>query len=166
MKYGKSKEYKEKEQEAAEIRKDISTARSIIYDGISRYKKKMLRARSKKQADDLSVFDELNDFNSREDIRDSYGWGFITETKMDRLMQMWDAREKLINDKGKFENRVTEMLERASLICAEPYIEILDEFEIMERKREEEIKSIEKRNAEIDYQRYIAGLKQERNFSK
>lgn len=158
MKYSKSQEYQEKEQEAAEIRKDISTARSIIFDGISRYKKKMLRARSKKQAEDLSVFDELNDFNTREDIRDSYGWGIITETQMDRLMEMWDAREKFINESGKFENRVTEMLERAVRICAEPYLDILEAFDAMKQKREEEIKAIEKRNAEIDYQRYIKGI--------
>ena len=55
MKYRKSQEYTEKEREAAQIRKDILTARSYINDAILRYKKKMLRARSKKQAEDLSV---------------------------------------------------------------------------------------------------------------
>ena len=97
MEYGKSREYLDKEREAAKIRKDILTARSIITDGINRYIKKMLRARSKKQAEDLSVFDELKDYTGIEDIRNAYGWGFITEAQMDRLMEMWEAREKYID---------------------------------------------------------------------
>lgn len=158
-KYSKSQEYKDKELQAAEIRNDISTARSIIADGISRYKKKMLRARSKKQAEDLSVFDELKGYNNREDIRDAYGWDLITETQMDRLMEMWDARENLINEQGKFENRVTEILDRAMRLCAEPYLQILEEFDEMKERREKEIRTIEERNAQVDYERYIAGLR-------
>lgn len=158
MKYSKSQEYTDKEREAAQIRKDIITARSYINDAILRYKKKMLRARSKKQAEDLSVFDELKDYRNQEDIRNAYGWDIITEAQMDRLMQMWEARENLIDEQGRFSDRVTEMLTHALNCCGELFLSKLEEFDEMERKRKEEILEIEKRNAEIDYQRYIAGL--------
>lgn len=158
MKYDKSQDYLDKERQADEISKDIATARSIITDGIVRYKKKMLRARNKKQAEDLSVFDELNEYNSREDIHDAYGWDIITEAQMDRLTEMWDAREKLINKQGQFENRVTSILEHAILLAVEPYLQILEEFDEMKEKREKEIREIEERNAAVDYERYIAGL--------
>lgn len=159
MEYGKSREYMDKEREAARIRKDILTARSIITDGINRYIKKMLRARSKKQAEDLSVFDELKDYTDIEDIRNAYGWGFITEAQMDRLMEMWEAREKYIDASGKFTNRVTEMLYRIRDLCGGEFAETLDEFDAMKARRDAEIKAIEKRNAEIDYEMYIRGLK-------
>ena len=160
MKKTKSKEYREKEREAAEIRRDIATARSIIADGIGRYKKRLLRARSKKQAEDLSVFEELKDYNTRDDIHDAYGRGFITELQTDRLMEMWDAREKFINSKGEVENRVIGMLERAMRVCMEPYLPMLEEFDEMKQRRENDIREIEMINAEIDYERYIDGLRQ------
>ena len=67
----------------------------------------MLRARNKKQAEDLSVFDELKDYNGIEDIQNAYGWDIITRAQMDRLMEMWEAREKYIDESGKFTDRVT-----------------------------------------------------------
>jgi len=159
MEYGKSREYMDKEREAAQIRKDIHTARDIITDGINRYIKKMLRVRSKKQAEDLSVFDELKDYNSIEDIRNAYGWDFITEAQMDRLMEMWEAREKYIDASGKFSDRVTKMLFRIRDLCGGEFAEFLEDFDAMKARRETDIKAIEKRNAEIDYEMYIASLK-------
>jgi len=139
-----STDYIEKEQEYKAIKKDISTACEIIYDGLLRYKKKMLRARSKKQAEDLSVFAELDNYASPREIQDAYGWEIITETEMDRLNEMWNAREQFINSSGKFENRVTQILERAIQGCGDMFTETLDEFEETERTRKEEIKQIEK----------------------
>ena len=77
---------------------------------------------------------------------------------MDRLMAMWDARENLINEQGKFSDRVTEILTHALNCCGEQFLSQLEEFDEMKRRREAEIREIEKRNAEIEYQRYIAGL--------
>lgn len=159
MEYSKSREYSDKEREAAEIRRDILTARSIISDGINRYIKKMLRARSKKQAEDLSVFDELKDYNNTEDIRNAYGWDIITEAQMDRLMEMWEAREKFIDESGRFSDRVTEMLRHLQSICGCEFSEVLEEFDAMKARRDADIKAIEKRNAEIDYEMFIRGLK-------
>ena len=159
MEYGKSQEYLDKEREAAKIRKDILTARGIITDGINRYIKKMLRARNKKQAEDLSVFDELKDYNGIEDIQNAYGWDIITRAQMDRLMEMWEVREKYIDESGKFTDRVTGMLYRIRNLCGDEFAETLDEFDAMKARRDAEIKAIEKRNAEIDYEMYIRGLK-------
>ena len=159
MEYSKSQDYQEKEREAAAIRKDILTARKYINDAITRYITVKIRARSKKQAEDLSAFRELDDYNSKRDIHDAYGWEFITEAQMDRLMEMWDAREKYIDDQGKFSDRVTQMLEWARDCCGEMFREVLEQFDEMQQNREETIREIEKRNAEIDYERYIAGLR-------
>ena len=37
--------------------------------------------------------DKLADYNSLDEIRDAYGYGFITEKQMEKLMDMWDERE-------------------------------------------------------------------------
>ena len=139
-----STDYIEKEQEYKAIKKDISTACEIIYDGLLRYKKKMLRARSKKQAEDLSVFAELDNYASPREIQDAYGWEIITETEMDRLNEMWNAREQFINDNGKFENRVTQILERAMGNCGDEFADTLGEFEETERSVKKDIERIER----------------------
>lgn len=159
MEYSKSREYQEKEREAAAIRKDIYTAQECIRDALNRYLKKKLRARSKKQAADMSVFDDIKDYTSREQIRDDYGWEIITEAEMDRRMNLWDLREQYVNEQGQYQDRVTEMLTRAMNFCGAAYVDTLDEFDAMKQRREDEIREIEKRNAEIDFERYIAGLR-------
>jgi len=157
-KFTPSDDYQEKEREANAIRKDIIAARSIIWDGISRYKKKMLHARSKKAAEDLSVFDALQDYSSERDIQDAYGWDFITEAQYDRLLDLWRAREKHIDTQGKFSDRVTQMLERAAGGCGEEFLETLEEFNAMQRQLNDDIKRIERENRDNDYKRYINGL--------
>ena len=37
--------------------------------------------------------DRLADYNSRDEIRDAYGYGFITEKQMEKLMDLRDERE-------------------------------------------------------------------------
>ena len=131
--YIPSTDYAEQELEYKAIRKDISTAQKIIAEGLLQYKKKMLRARSKKQAEDLSVFAELGNYASTQEIQDAYGWEVITAAEMDRLTEMWNAREQFITAHGKFENRVTMMLERAMRNCGDEFIETIGEFEEAER---------------------------------
>jgi len=157
-KFTASNEYKEKEREAKAIRKDIATACGIISEGILRYKKKRLHARSKKQAEDLSVFDDLKDYESKKEIQDAYGWEFISEAEMDRLTAMWDAREQCIDAQGKFSDRVTEMLEQALRSCGEEYYDKLAAFDGMKKRRDTDIARIEHENRDNDYQRHINGL--------
>lgn len=157
-KFTPSADYQEKEREAKAIRKDIMTARNVILDGITRYKKKMLRARSKREAEDLSVFDALKDYTSEREIQDAYGWEFISEAQYERLIEMWRAREKYIDEQGKFSDRVTQMLDRAVGSCGEELLETLEEFDAMKRQLEADIKRIERENRDNDYKRYINGL--------
>lgn len=156
--FSPSKDYQEKEQEAKAICKDISTAQNIIYDGIARYKKKQLKARSKKAAEDTSIFDVLNDYPCKESIRDDYGWELITAAEMNRRMHLWDMRELYVDKSGRYNDRVTEMLSRAAAHCAEEFIEILNEFESMQRQLHDDLKRIEQENRENSYKRYIEGL--------
>ena len=158
-KFEPSLEYKQMEYATKKLRKDIVTARGIIRDGITRYKKKQLRARSKKEVEDMSVFAVLDDYNTREQIQDDYGWEFITEAEMDRRMHLWDMREQHVKESGRYSDPVTEMLERAMNGIGEEHFDTIREFDTLEKRRNEDIKRIEQANAENDYKRYIASLK-------
>lgn len=148
-----SADYQEKERETKAIRKDIMTARGIILDGISRYKKKMLRARSKKEADDLSVFDVLKGYENKEQIRDDYGWEIITKAEMEKRMHLWDMREQHVTKSGQFSDRVTQLLERAVWCCGEEFLDALGEFDAMRRQLEADIERIERENRDNEYKR-------------
>lgn len=151
--------FNELKAEEAQIRKDVSTARGILNDALLRYIKKKANARNKKQAEDMNLlFADLAEYRNREDIRDAYGWDIISEKEMDRLMHLWDIREKYVSDSGKFEDRVTEMVTRAMNSIGEEYHDLFDQVAEMKdaaRQREKEILQ-----AEIDFerQRYLKGL--------
>ena len=138
--------YKEKEREAKSLRKDIAAARAIIASAMSAYKKKMLRARSKTQAEDLSVFAPLENYESRTEIQDAYGWDSITEKEMDRLHDLWDAREQYIDKQGRFDDRVTRILQRAMDNCGDEYMETLEDFDDIKKRIDAEIASNKREN--------------------
>ena len=149
-----SDNYKDKEREATAIRKDIRTACNAIRDAKLRYIKTKLRARSKKQAEDLSVFDALSDYCSKRDIQDAYGYEVITEAEMDRLNHLWDMREQHAKNSGQFNDRVTELLNRAILRCGDEYEESLEEFAVMEKQLKADLERIECENRDNDYMRH------------
>ena len=122
------------EREAKAIRKDIETARKIIEDGLIRYKKKMLHARSKKQTEDLSMFEEIAGYESKQDIQEDYGYGEMSNAKYGRLNDLWDAREEFVTAQGQFDSRVTQILSRAMNQCNNLFEEALYEFEEKQRK--------------------------------
>lgn len=140
------------------IRKDIATARGLIADCLARYKKKMLHARSKKQAEDLSMFAELADYNRKEEIQEAFGWDFITEKQMEHLNDLWDARENVIANKGRYADRVTQILESAMANCGDVFADTLEEYDGLVRRDNEDRIRIERENRENSYKRYIAGL--------
>lgn len=53
--------------------------------------------------------DKLADYSSRDEIRDAYGYGFITEKQMEKLMDMWDERENGMQPGALYE-RKTQLL--------------------------------------------------------
>ena len=130
-----SKAFRDKNREVKAIEKDIETARGIIRSGIHNYKKKKLRARNKKQIEDLSHFDELNEYETQEDIHDAYGWATISDDRMHYLLDLWEARETYVNEKGKFSDRVTEILQYAVDHCNDKFINILDDFDELKRQQ-------------------------------
>ena len=88
---------------------------------------------------------ELADYTSREDIRDAFGWGMISEREMDRLMHLWVLREKS-NSKSVLEDRVTEMLEQAIRACGSSYDEELLEYDAKRSKMLREAEKIAREN--------------------
>lgn len=146
--------HKDQMAEADKIKKDISTARGIINDALLRYKKKMLKARSKKQVEDMSLlFKDLEPYRHEEDIRDAYGWDFISEKEMDRLMDLWEARKKYIDESGKFRDRVTDLVQTAMNGIGGEYFDFLDDTQEAEYFLQNQKKEIEKENARRDWER-------------
>lgn len=140
--------------ETAAIRKDIATARGYIEDALARYRKAKLKAKSKKKATE-DPFAELADYRTRQSIQDDYGWGFITEARMDYLNDLWDAREKSKKKGGDavYRDRVTDMLERAVAIIGNEYEDALFEYDQKRRKMEREAETVARENNERTWQR-------------
>lgn len=136
-------EQKDERYRIEEIRKDQATARKYLKDALARYRKDKTKSRSKAKGEDPFV--ELADYTSREDIRDAFGWGMISEREMDRLMHLWDLRE---NSKSKsvLEDRVTEMLELAYRGCGSQYDEELLDYDARRSKMLREAEKIAREN--------------------
>lgn len=121
-----TKEQKDERYRMEQIKKDRDTARKYIKDALARYRKDKTKSRSKAKAED--PFADLEPYSSREDIREAYGWEFITEKEMDRLIKLFDLREESKN-KTTLEDRVTEMLELAFRACGSEYDEEILDYE-------------------------------------
>ena len=127
------------------IRKDIATARKYIQDALARYRKDKTRSRSKAKAAD--PFADLEGYNIRQDIQDAFGWMFISEAEMDRLLALWDLREAS-NNKKQLEDRVTEMLEIASGSLSQPYDDKLYDWDKKQEQRRKAARQIAAENLE------------------
>lgn len=141
--------------ECAEIRKDCSTARGIINDALTRYIKKKVGARNKKQAEDMALmFKDLEEYQSEREIQDAYGWDFITEKEMERLIELWRTREKYVNASNKFEDRVTQMVQKAINSIGDEYIDFLTETEAAETIAKQRERDILRANMDFEYEKY------------
>ena len=107
-------EAKEERREVEALKKDLRIAQDSIQDAIARYRKAKLRARSKAKASSEDIFLPLEEYSSRTDIQDDYGYEMISETEYDRLMTLWELREQSSRKDGSYTDRVVEMLEVAS----------------------------------------------------
>lgn len=149
-------DFRVQQQDIRVLQKDIATARGIIADGIARYIKQRLRLRSKKAAEE-TPFADLEGYNSRKDIQEAYGWEIISEAEMDRLNALWDAREASLSAAGKYEDRVTQMLERALNAIGDEYIDQLSDFQELVRRMESEAERIARENRQRDWERKYGG---------
>lgn len=110
------------------------TARSIVYNAQTRYKKKKLNARNKKQAEDMKLcFADLEGYDKEQDIQDAYGWNFITEKEMDRLLALWRLRERYVDESGKYSDSVIDLLDKAMGLLFKPYA---SQIEVANRMRD------------------------------
>jgi len=130
-------DFKQQQREAAAIRTDISKAYKAISDAKARYIKAKLKAKSKKQTEELeTLFADLEDYASKQEIQDVYGYGDITLTEYDRLCNLWDAREEYTKQNGIYSDRVVEMLNKAAARLGDDYQEILYEADTAARENE------------------------------
>ena len=132
--------------------KDLRKASELITNAVIRYRKEKLKKKSLKKASDDGAFAELDDYPTRESIRDSYGYDMITEAEMDRLFYLWDLREdqKAKKSKEVYQDRVIEMLQFG-----------LNAIEDKFRDRKEELEEI-KYKAEVEARRRATVINESR----
>ena len=61
----------------------VKELRLLTEKTIAQEEKRKEKARKKNEA-------ALSDYNSLDEIRDAYGFGFITEKKCEKLMELWE----------------------------------------------------------------------------
>lgn len=122
--------------ELEQLRADLRKAGELIAGAVIRYRKEKLKKKSLKAAAEEDEFAELEDYTSREDIRNCYGYDMITEAEMDRLFYLWDLREEQRKKKkdAAYEDGVTKMLHQAANAMEDKYRERLEELEEIEYK--------------------------------
>ena len=112
-------EAKEERREVEALKKDLRIAQDSIQDAIARYRKAKLRARSKAKASSEDIFLPLEEYSSRTDIQDAYGYEMISETEYD----IWDAYGDPVME---YDEKVSRMHREAERIAAENWRRELD----------------------------------------
>ena len=116
------------------LRANMRKAGEMITGAVVRYRKEKLKKKSLKAAEEENEFAELEDYPTREEIRNCYGYDMITEAEMDRLFYLWDLREE--NRKKKqstvYEDAVTKMLHQAANAIEDIYRDRKEELEEIE----------------------------------
>lgn len=133
-----------KEREVKAVRKAMDDAGAVIQDGLTRYVKKKTKARSMAKAE-ADPFDELEGWESMEQIQDAYGYGEITADKRDKLTDLWESREAARSSRkaaDRYHDLVTEMLEVAIRRCGEEYAEMLFEYRNERREAEKQCEQL------------------------
>ena len=141
-----AEEFAKIEKSANEKIKARNRAEAEIKDALARYIKGKTRARSKKLAmeRDAAVnsprFAKLADYDRRDDIREAYGIGMLTESQADKLEDLWDERERLksMSVDGVYADLVTECLVQATLFVAELFEDEIADYEQAKREYDKE----------------------------
>ena len=139
-------EFARMEKSANEKIKARNRAELLIKDAIARYIKEKTRARSKKLAmeRDAAVnsprFAKLEEFDRKDDIREAYGIGVLTESQADKLEDLWEEREHLksMSVDGVYADLVTECLVQAKLFVAELFDDEIADYERAKREYDKE----------------------------
>jgi len=126
-----NKKLDEQLDELEALEANLRKASELIAGAVIRYRKEKLKKKSLKAAAEEDEFAELNDYTSRENIRDCYGYDMITEAEMDRLFYLWDLREEQ-KTKAKntvYEDEITKMLHQAANAMEEMYRDRKEDLE-------------------------------------
>ena len=139
--------------ELEQLRADLKKAGELITNAVIRYRKEKLKKKSLKKATEDDAFAELEDYQTRESIRDNYGWDIITENEMDRLFYLWDLREEQKQKKSLevYEDAVTKMLHHGMNAIEDKYRDRKEELEEIEFNAMEEAR---RRAKAINYSRH------------
>lgn len=131
-----NKKLDEQLDELEQLRADLRKASELIAGAVIRYRKEKLKKKSMKAVEEEAEFAELEDYTSRENIRDCYGYDMITEAEMDRLFYLWDLREEQRKKKktGAYEDGVTAMLHTAANAVEDKHRDRKEELEEIEYK--------------------------------
>lgn len=126
-----NKKLDEQLDELEALEANLRKASELIAGAVIRYRKEKLKKKSLKDAAEEDEFAELNDYTSRENIRDCYGYEMITEAEMDRLFYLWDLREEQKQKKKStvYEDEITKMLHQAANAMEENYRDRKEELE-------------------------------------
>ena len=116
------------------LRANMRKAGEMITGAVVRYRKEKLKKKSLKAAEEENEFAELEDYPTREEIRNCYGYDMITEAEMDRLFYLWDLREEQRKKKQStvYEDAVTKMLHQAANAIEDIYRDRKEELEEIE----------------------------------
>lgn len=116
------------------LRANMRKAGEMITGAVIRYRKEKLKKKSLKAAEEDNEFAELDDYPTREEIRNCYGYDMITEAEMDRLFYLWDLREEQRKKKQStvYEDAVTKMLHQAANAIEDIYRDRKEELEEIE----------------------------------
>lgn len=122
--------------ELEQLRADLRKAGEMITGAVIRYRKEKLKKKSMKAAAEENEFAELEDYPTREEIRNCYGYDMITEKEMDRLFYLWDLREEQRRKKKDtaYEDGVTKLLHQAANAMEDKCRDRLEELEEIESK--------------------------------
>ena len=132
-----AQEFAKIEKAANEKIRARNRAEALIKDALARYVKEKTRAKSKKAALEKNAalhsprFAKLEEYDRREDIREAYGIGVLTESQADKLEDLWDEREELKAKSvdGVYTDLVTETLNQAISFTAGLYEDEITEYE-------------------------------------
>ena len=89
-------------------------------DELKQITNKVMKAESKRQEKEKSKnYDLLAEYKSEYEILDAYGVGYITEKKKDKLLDLWEKREKLEGENPLYQmklNLLSELYQTAKRI--------------------------------------------------
>lgn len=167
MKRIEAQDFARIEKDATEKTKARNRAESLIKEAIARYVKEKTRARSKKAAleKDAAIhaprFNKLAEYDRKDDIREAYGIGYITESQADKLEDLWDEREKVksMSTDGVYSDLVTECLTQAKTFVAGMFEDEITEYELTKYAYDKQCAEDQKQRDEMheDYKAWKNG---------